>query len=113
MGREHFDGPPAGEGSILTTPTGLPRGGVWDVGPTQLDGGAGRVRVSFFGYSCGDLTTSRPTTLPLGVTMSDRTVYTFEIPVDNVRLIRSAYAACRITPTSSLAERGWTLARTA
>ncbi len=113
VGREHFDGPPAGAGSILTTPaTGAP-GGVWDVAPTQLDGGAGRVLVTFSGYSCADLTTSRPTTLPVGVTMSDRTVYTYEIPVDDIRLIRAAYAACRLTPTSSLAERGWALARTA
>ena len=69
--------------------------------------------VSFSGYSCAELTTSRPTTLPVGVTMSDRTVYTYEIPVDDIRLIRAAYAACRLTPTSSLAERGWALARTA
>jgi hypothetical protein len=109
VGREHFDGPPAGAGSILTTPiTGAP-GGVWDVAPTQLDGGAGRVLVSFSGFSCADLATSRPTTLPVGVTMSDRTVYSYEIPVDDIRLIRAAYAACRLIPTTPAAERGWSL----
>jgi hypothetical protein len=111
VGREHFDGPPAGSGSILTTPTEVPRGGAWLVAPTQLDGGAGRVRVEFVGYSCADLAASRPTTLPVGVTMPDRTVYTYEIPVGDVRLIRAAYAACRMAAPSSLAERGWALAR--
>ena len=113
IGREHFDGPPSGAGSILTTPTGPSRGGAWAVEPTQLDGGAGRVRVGFAGYSCGELATSVPTTLPVGVTMPDRTVYTYEIPVDDARLIRAAYAACRLDPPSSLVERGWALSRTA
>jgi hypothetical protein len=113
IGREHFDGPAAGSGSIITTPTDLLRGGAWTVGPTQLDGGAGRVTVTFLGSSCGRLDTSRPTTLPVGVTMPDRRVYTYEVPVDDVRLIRAAYAACGLPSPSSLVERGWALSRTA
>jgi hypothetical protein len=113
VGREHFAGPPAGEGSILTTPAGQAPGGSWEVAPTQLDGGAGRVLVRFVGTSCDQLRTSRPVTLPVGVTMADRTVYAYEIPVDDIRLVRAAYDACGIPATSSLGERGWTLARTA
>jgi hypothetical protein len=107
VGREHFSGPPEGQGSILATAVDTGRDEVWDVAPTQLDGGAGRLVVRFSGYSCGDLTAARPTTLPLGVTMPDRTVFAYEVPVDDARIIEAAYEACRIPVGASITERGW------
>jgi hypothetical protein len=107
VGREHFAGPAVGEGSILATTDRLVPGAIWAIAPTTLDGGAGRVPVSFSGYSCTDLATTTPTTLAIGVTMADRSVYSFEVPVDDVRLLEAAYSACRLTPTSPLSARGW------
>ena len=107
VGREHFAGPAAGEGSILSTPDTLVPGAIWNLAPAVLDGGAGHLSVSFSGYSCADLATTVPSTLALGITMPDRTVYSFELPVDDIRLVRAAYRACRIPVPSSLAERGW------
>ena len=107
VGREHFAGPAAGEGSILSTPDTLLPGAIWNLGPTVLDGGAGRLNVSFTGYSCADLASTTPTTLALGITMPDRTVYSFELPVDDIRLARAAYRACRLAPTTPLTDLGW------
>ena len=112
IGREHFAGPPAGEGSILSTPTTPEPGAVWSLAPTQLDGGAGRITISLAGYACGDLAAAQPATLALSVTMSDRTVYAFELPMNDVRVIVAAYRACRIAPATGLAESGWTASGT-
>lgn len=109
VGREHFDGPPAGAGSILQSQNRLASGSVWDVAPVALDGGAGRIDVTFSGYSCADLPTAVPGSMALGITTPERAHYAFEVPVDDLRLVTAAYRACRLSPTPSLTERGWRL----
>lgn len=99
VGREHFDGPAVGAGSFLTTPTGKAQGTPWVIAPTFLDGGAGRLTVTVSGASCEDaLTSPTATTLPLGVTMPDRTVYSFEVPADDGRVQAAAMRACGFSP---------------
>lgn len=108
VGREHFDGPAAGEGSILTTPTGKAQGTPWVIAPTFLDGGAGRLAVTISGASCDDaLTPPAVTTLPLGITMPDRTVYAFEVPADDGRIRTAALRACGIDDAEARAALPW------
>lgn len=107
IGREHFDGPPTGEGSILQSRNQPASGAVWDAAPVQLDGGAGRIDVTFSGYACADLPTAVPGSMALGITTPDRRQYAFEVPVDDVRILTAAYRACRLAPASSPLARGW------
>lgn len=107
VGREHFDGPPAGEGSILQSRNRRSPGSVWDVAPVALDGGAGRIDVTFSGYSCADLPSAVPGSMALGITTPDRRQYAFEVPVDDLRILTAAYRACRLAPISAAVARGW------
>jgi hypothetical protein len=105
LGREHFTGPPAGEGSSLATTDSLVPGVRWVLAPTQLDGGAGRLPVTFSGITCDDRDRGIPTSMAIRVTTSTRFVYPFERPLDAGALRRAVDAAC--TPSSVVQVPGW------
>jgi hypothetical protein len=109
VGRERFVGPPAGEGSFLGVVERATPDGPWDAAPARLDGGAGRLVVDLAGGGCASLSALAPGTLPLRVLTADGRVYPFELPFDDVRLVRAAYAACarEPAPAAALVERGW------
>lgn len=94
LGREHFEGPPVGAGSVLTTTDSLVPGVPWAVSPTRLDGGAGRLPVVFSGPSCDDRDAGVPTSMALWVATADRSVYPFELPLDPAGLRRAVDDAC-------------------
>jgi hypothetical protein len=106
LGREHFTGPPAGEGSTLATTDSLVPGVRWVLAPTQLDGGAGRIPVTFSGISCDDRDRGIPTSMALRVTTADRAVHPFELPLDAARLRAAVDAACAPTAVVQVPEWG-------
>jgi hypothetical protein len=105
LGREHFTGPPTGEGAALATSDPLVPGLGWVLAPTQLDGGAGRIPVTFSGISCDDRDRGIPTSMAVRVTTADRFVHPFELPLDSARLRAAVDAAC--APTSVVQVPGW------
>jgi hypothetical protein len=105
LGREHFTGPPAGEGSSLATTDSLVPGVRWVLAPVQLDGGAGRLPVTFSGISCDDRDRGIPTSMALRVTTASRFAYPFELPLDAGALRAAVDAAC--APTSVVQVPGW------
>jgi hypothetical protein len=105
LGREHFTGPPTGEGSSLATTDSLVPGVRWVLAPTQLDGGAGRLPVTFSGISCDDRDRGVPTSMAVRVTSTDRFVYPFELPLDSAELRGAVDAAC--SPTSVVQVPDW------
>jgi hypothetical protein len=109
IGRESFVGPPAGAGSFVGVVEDGTPDSPWDAAPARLDGGAGRVTVDLPGDSCRDLDRLRPGSLPLRVITADGRVFPFEVPLDDVRLVRAAYAGCAREPATGdqLADRGW------
>jgi hypothetical protein len=94
LGRERFSGPPAGEGSVLATTDSLVPGVLWVLTPTQLDGGAGRLPVTFSGPDCADRDRGVPTSMPVQVTTADRSAYPFELALDPAALERAVDDAC-------------------
>jgi hypothetical protein len=94
LGREHFTGPPDGDGSLLTTVDSLVPGVRWAVTPTRWDGGAGVLPVTFNGTTCDDRDLGVPTSMGVWVTTADRSVYPFELPLDPAVLARAADEAC-------------------
>ncbi|MFN8168316.1 MAG: hypothetical protein U0S36_06000 [Candidatus Nanopelagicales bacterium] len=103
VGREHFAGPAVGAGSFLTTPTGPAQGDALVFAPTFLDGGAGRLIVTVSGATCESVAAAQEgATIPLGITMPDRTVYSFEMPADDGegRLVTAALRACGLVDSS-------------
>jgi hypothetical protein len=103
VGREHFAGPAVGAGSFLTTPTGPAQGDALVFAPTFLDGGAGRLIVTVSGATCESVAAAQEgATIPLGITMPDRTVYSFEMPADDGegRLFTAALRACGLVDSS-------------
>jgi len=94
LGREHFSGPAAGEGSSLATTDSLVPGVRWVLAPTQLDGGAGRLPVTFSGISCDDRDRGVPTSMAVRVTSTERFVYPFELPLDSAELRSAVDTAC-------------------
>jgi len=83
-----------GEGSSLaTTDTAVP-GLHWSLATTQLDGGAGRVPLAYSGSSCAEAQDDIPRTVAVRVTMPDRSVYPFEVPLDRISLSRAIALAC-------------------
>jgi hypothetical protein len=106
VGREHFTGGPAGAGSLLATGEQPDPTGTWVVSTAQLDGGAGRVQVTFSGASCATLTDVGPPKLPLSVTTANGSVYPVELPADDARLLAAASTACGVFPTSP-SPNGW------
>jgi hypothetical protein len=105
LGREHFTGPAAGAGSSLATTDSLVPGVRWVLAPVQLDGGAGRLPVTFSGISCDDLDRGIPTSMALRVTAATRFVYPFELSLDAKVLRAAVDAAC--APTSVVQVPGW------
>ena len=97
LGRERFAGPPSGEGSVLATTDSLVPGVLWVLAPTQLDGGAGRLPVTFSGTDCRDRDRGVPTSMPVQVTTADRSAYPFELPLDPAVLERAVDDACAAT----------------
>lgn len=95
VGREQFDGPAWGAGSVLATSGEL--GTRWSWSPARLDGGAGRVVLTFTGASCRDATDTVPSSLPVRVTTADRVAYPFELPVDSAALRKAVSTACAVT----------------
>jgi hypothetical protein len=94
LGREHFTGPALGEGSSLATTDTVVPGVRWALAPTQLDGGAGRVPVAYSGSSCSDASADIPATIAVRVTMPDRSVYPFEVPLEQSPLHAAIDLAC-------------------
>ncbi len=94
LGREHFTGPPAGADSTLATTDSLVPGVRWVLAPAQLDGGAGRLPVTFTGTTCDDRGRGIPTSMAVRVTTADRFVHPFELPLDAARLRAAVDAAC-------------------
>jgi hypothetical protein len=105
LGREHFTGPAVGEGSALATTDSLVPGVRWVLAPTQLDGGAGRLPVTFSGISCDDRDRGVPTSMAVRVTSTDRFAYPFELPLDSAELRNAVDAAC--SPTSVVQVPEW------
>ncbi len=97
VGREHFSGPAAGQGSVLATTESIVPGVAWAMAPTQLDGGAGRLPVLFSGTSCADVFDAAPSTLAVRVVGADRSVHPFEVPLDTAELTRAVARACGVT----------------
>ena len=102
LGREHFTGPALGEGSSLATTDTVVPGVHWALAPTQLDGGGGRVPVVYSGSSCPDAEADIPQTIAVRVTMADRSVYPFEIPLDRAALTRAITLACGSSTSSTV-----------
>ena len=105
LGREHFTGPSVGEGSSLATTDSLVPGVRWVLAPTQLDGGAGRLPVTFSGISCDDRDRGLPKSMAVRVTSTDRFVYPFELPLDSAELRSAVDAAC--APTAVIQVPDW------
>ena len=105
LGREHFTGPPAGQGSSLATTDSTVPGVRWVLAPTQLDGGAGRLPVTFSGISCDDRDRGVPTSMAVRVTTADRFAYPFELPLDPATLRDAVDTAC--SPASTVTVPGW------
>jgi hypothetical protein len=97
LGREQFTGPPDGEGSALAVTDSLVPGVRWVLTPTQLDGGAGRLPVTFSGTTCDDRDRGVPTSMAVQVMTADRAAYPFELPLDPAVLERAADDACAPT----------------
>ena len=104
LGREHFSGA-AVPGSSLATTDSLVPGVRWVLAPTQLDGGAGRLPVTFSGTSCADRDRGVPTSMAVQVTAASRSVYPFELPLDPAVLRRAVDAAC--SDGSVVSVPGW------
>ncbi len=94
LGRDRFSGPPDGAGAAVTTTESLVPGVLWVLTPARLDGGAGRLPVTFSGPDCRDRDRGVPTSMPVRVTTADRSVYPFELPLDPAALERAVDAAC-------------------
>jgi hypothetical protein len=94
VGREHFSGPPTGVGSVLVTTDTVVPGATWLVGTAAIDGGAGRVPVTFSGASCLGADAGIPDTLAVHVITADHGVYPFELPLDRDALRRAVADAC-------------------
>jgi hypothetical protein len=77
----------------------------WVLAPTQLDGGAGRLPVTFSGTSCADRDRGVPTSMAVQVTAASRSVYPFELPLDPAVLRRAVDAAC--SDGSVVSVPGW------
>jgi hypothetical protein len=77
----------------------------WVLAPTQLDGGAGRLPVTFSGISCDDRDRGVPTSMAVRVTSTDRFAYPFELPLDSAELRTAVDAAC--SPTSVVQVPEW------
>ncbi|MGD9957425.1 MAG: hypothetical protein AB7O74_06580 [Candidatus Nanopelagicales bacterium] len=109
FGREHFDGGASGAGSLLTSdPPSEAAGQQWTFGPTQLDGGAGRMLVPVRGGLCSDLQTAPPQQLAVRVLTADRSVHPYEVLVDDLALLRSVARTCGVDLDVAAAEaRGW------
>jgi hypothetical protein len=105
LGREHFTGPAVGKGSSLATTDSLVPGVRWVLAPTQFDGGAGRLPVTFSGISCEDRDRGVPTSMAVHVTTTDRVVYPYELPLDSARLRTAVDAAC--SPSSVVQVPEW------
>jgi hypothetical protein len=111
VGRETFVGPAAGAGSFLGIVDDSTPDSPWDAAPARLDGGAGRLQVELPGGSCRDLDELRPGSLPMRVLTADGRIFPVEVALDDVRLVRAAYAGCALEPASGnvLLDRGWPL----
>jgi hypothetical protein len=109
FGREHFDGAADGGESLLTSdPAARDTGQQWAFGPTQLDGGAGRMLVPVQGGSCRDLQTAPPQRIAVRVLTADRSVHPYEVAVDDLALLRSVADACGIDlDVDAAIARGW------
>ncbi len=108
VGRERFVGPAAGAGSFLGVEADARPASAWDARPARLDGGAGIVAVDLPGGRCADLPVLSPGVLALRVVTADGGIHPVEVPLDDERLIRAAYAACAAPVSGTeLRERGW------
>jgi hypothetical protein len=94
LGRERFTGPPAGQGSQITTTDSRLAPGDWSLVPAQLDGGDGRLPVVFHGTTCADARTSMTRTVSVAVTTAARSVFRFEVPLDTTALRAALADAC-------------------
>ncbi len=106
LGREHFTGPPAGAGSLLTTVDALAPAVPWALTPVRFDGGAGVLPVTFHGSGCDDRDRRVPTSMGMWVTTADRSVYPFELPLDRAVLVRAADEACTASPALATVRTG-------
>lgn len=109
FGREHFDGGASGDGSLLTSGgrSGDPRR-TWTFGPTQLDGGAGRMLVPVQGGRCADLRTASPQLLAVRVLSADRSVHPYEVRIDDLDVLRAVARACEVDlDLASARALGW------
>jgi len=104
LGREHFTGDAAPDSSLATTDSRVP-GVRWVFAPTQLDGGSGRLPVTFSGTTCDDRDRDIPTSMAVRVTAANRYVYPFELPLDAAVLRRAVDSACASTAVVSVP--GW------
>ncbi|MBI1378811.1 MAG: hypothetical protein GC157_15230 [Frankiales bacterium] len=95
VGREHFTGPPDGQGSVLTTPAVADQDASWRLEPTRLDYGAGHVGLHWSGASCDTVTQDAPATVAVRVSMADGSAVPYEVPVDGPALVSAVQAACR------------------
>ncbi len=93
VGREHFSGGPAGQGSVLATGDPEATDATWVVGPSRLDGGAGRILVTLTGSDCTAVAGAGTPTIPFAVTTAAQRTYPFEVPADP-RVARTAARAC-------------------
>jgi hypothetical protein len=109
FGREHFDGGESGGGSLLTSdPAARGPGQQWSFGPTQLDGGAGRMLVPVQGGTCSDVQNAPPQRLAVRVLTADRSVHPYEVVVDDLALLRSVARACGVDlDVDAALARGW------
>lgn len=114
FGREHFSGGESGVDSVLTSESstvggpGPSVGDRWAFGPARIDGGAGRMLVPVRGGSCAAVQTASPQWMAIRVLMPDRSVHPYEVPVDDLALLRSVARACGVDLDVAEAEaRGW------
>ena len=104
LGREHLSGAAVPDSTLATTDSLVP-GVRWVLAPTQLDGGAGRLPVTFSGTSCDDRDRGVPTSMALRVTAASRFVYPFELPLDPAVLRSAVDTAC--SGASVVSVPGW------
>ncbi len=114
FGREHFTGGESGVDSVLTSESssvggpGPSVGDRWAFGPARIDGGAGRMLVPVRGGSCAAVQTASPQWMAVRVLMPDRSVHPYEVPVDDLTLLRAVARACDVDLDVAAAKaRGW------
>ena len=92
VGREQFDGPAWGAGSVLAASDAT--GTTWTLAPARLDGGDGYLPLQFTGSNCADGLAQVPHSIPVRIMTAERVVYPFDVAVDPSTLGRALASVC-------------------